>query len=108
MRGRISADAALAVVMAAAGYPGQPRIGDTISGLDAPKDVKAFVRHAGTAIGADGAVRTQGGRVLAVGATGATLQAAARVAYEAVAAIRWEGEQHRSDIGWRALESGRS
>jgi phosphoribosylamine--glycine ligase len=108
VRGRISADSALAVVMAAAGYPGQPRIGDTISGLEAPRDVKAFVRHAGTAIGADGAVRTQGGRVLAVGATGATLQAAARVAYEAVAAIRWEGEQHRSDIGWRALESGRS
>jgi phosphoribosylamine--glycine ligase len=48
-------------------------------------------------------VRTHGGRVLAVGAAASTLEEAARVAYLAVAGIRWEGEHHRRDIGRRAL-----
>ena len=94
--------AALAVVMAAAGYPGTPKTGDVISGLD---DVAgdAFVFHAGTAPGTGGSVVTAGGRVLAVGAHAATLADAARSAYAAVARIRWTGEQHRTDIGHRAL-----
>ncbi|HZU85301.1 MAG TPA: phosphoribosylglycinamide synthetase C domain-containing protein, partial [Polyangiaceae bacterium] len=98
--------AALSVVMAAAGYPGKPRSGDRIEGLDAPLEPGAFVRHAGTARAPDGGVVTAGGRVLAVGARAATLEQAARVAYGAVGRIRWPGEHHRSDIGRRALASG--
>jgi len=95
--------AALSVVMAAAGYPGKPRAGDRIHGLDTPLPPGAFVYHAGTERSADGTVRTHGGRVLTVGASAATLEEAARTAYRAVAAISWEGEHHRRDIGHRAL-----
>jgi phosphoribosylamine---glycine ligase len=95
--------AALSVVMAAAGYPGKPRTGDRIEGLDTPLPPGAFVYHAGTERLADGTVRTHGGRVLAVGAAAATLEEAARIAYRAVGGIRWEGEHHRGDIGRRAL-----
>jgi phosphoribosylamine--glycine ligase len=95
---------ALAVVMAAAGYPARPRSGDRIHGLDAPLPEGAFVRHAGTARSPDGTVVTSGGRVLAVGAHAATIAEAARVAYDGVSRIGWEGEHHRTDIGRRALE----
>jgi phosphoribosylamine--glycine ligase len=95
--------AALAVVMAAAGYPGKPRTGDRIEGLDAALPPGTFVRHAGTTRSADGAVVTTGGRVLAVGAHADHLDQAARLAYDVVARIRWEGEHHRHDIGRRAL-----
>jgi phosphoribosylamine--glycine ligase len=94
---------ALSVVMAAAGYPGQPRTGDRIVGLDAALPAGAFVRHAGTARASDGGVVTAGGRVLAVGATATTLDGAARAAYAAVERIRWPGEHHRADIGRRGL-----
>lgn len=95
--------AALSVVMAAAGYPGKPRTGDRIEGLDRALPPGAFVRHAGTARGPDGTVVTAGGRVLAVGAQAATLAEAARIAYGVVDGIRWDGEHHRRDIGRRAL-----
>jgi phosphoribosylamine---glycine ligase len=95
--------AALAVVMASAGYPGTPRTGDRIEGLNEPVPAGAFVRHAGTRRAADGHVVTNGGRVLAVGASAPSLEEAARTAYETVARIRWEGEHHRSDIGRHAL-----
>jgi phosphoribosylamine--glycine ligase len=96
--------AALSVVMAAAGYPGKPRGGDRIEGLDATLPPGAFVMHAGTARAPDGAFVTSGGRVLAVGAQAATLLEAARIAYDVVARIHWPGEHHRRDIGQRALE----
>ncbi|MGH7437136.1 MAG: phosphoribosylglycinamide synthetase C domain-containing protein, partial [Polyangiaceae bacterium] len=96
--------AALAIVMAAAGYPGKPRTGDEIEGLDAILPAGAFVRHAGTSRAADGSVVTSGGRVLAVGAKAATLAEAARLGYRVAAGLRWEGEHHRRDIGHRALE----
>jgi phosphoribosylamine--glycine ligase len=95
--------AALSVVMASAGYPAAPRTGDRIEGLDTPLPRGAFVFHAGTSRGADGAVTTHGGRVLTVGASADTLEDAARVAYDVVARIRWDGEHHRRDIGRRAL-----
>jgi phosphoribosylamine--glycine ligase len=95
--------AALAVVMAAAGYPASPRGGDRIEGLDAPLPPGAFVFHAGTRCGPEGGYVTHGGRVLAVGASAPTLEDAARVAYDVVARIRWDGEHHRQDIGRRAL-----
>jgi phosphoribosylamine--glycine ligase len=106
VRASVPQEWAFAVVMAAAGYPGRPRVGDAISGLDAALPRRAFVRHAGTVAGANGSVLTAGGRVLAVGARRSTLLAA-EDAYAAVSAIHWEGEQHRSDIGWRALAPGR-
>jgi phosphoribosylamine--glycine ligase len=97
--------AALSVVMAAAGYPEAPRAGDRIEGLEAALAPGAFVYHAGTRRERDESVVTSGGRVLVVGASAATLREAARLAYEAVARIRWDGEHHRRDIGGRALSS---
>src|ERR1019366_8276055 len=100
--------AALSVVMAAAGYPGKVRTGDPIEGLDAELPPGAFVFHPGTPRGrvagaSEDAVVTAGGRVLAVGACATTLEDAARIAYDMVARIRWDGEHHRRDIGRRAL-----
>jgi phosphoribosylamine--glycine ligase len=94
---------ALAVVMASAGYPASPRLGDVIEGLDLPMPHGSFVRHAGTKRRADGSLVTAGGRVLAVGAHGDTLPQAAATAYEAIGRIHWSGEHHRTDIGRRAL-----
>jgi phosphoribosylamine---glycine ligase len=98
--------AALGVVLAAAGYPGSPRKGDAISGLDAiADDCKAF--HAGTALAANGPI-TAGGRVLCVTALGETIRQAQRTAYAAVAGIRFDGMQYRKDIGKRALLARRA
>ncbi|MEZ4269055.1 MAG: phosphoribosylamine--glycine ligase [Myxococcota bacterium] len=97
--------AALSVVMASEGYPASPRTGDAISGLaEAAAVPGAVVHHAGTALDADGTVRSAGGRVLSVTGLGATVGEAAAVAYAGVARIRWAGEHHRSDIGFRAIQ----
>jgi phosphoribosylamine--glycine ligase len=95
---------ALGVVMAAARYPNTPRTGDVIHGLDGrfPQDSKVF--HAGTALNADGRVITAGGRVLCATALGEDIEEARELAYQAVSQIHWEGEFHRSDIGWRAID----
>jgi len=84
---------AVAVVLAAAGYPDQPRTGDVISGADGPG-----ILHAGTARRADGALVTAGGRVLAATGTGATLAAARQAAYARVDRVSFAGAQHRRDI----------
>jgi phosphoribosylamine--glycine ligase len=97
--------AALAVVMAAEGYPGKPTTGDAIDGLDAPLPPGAFVFHAGTKRDGDRVV-TAGGRILTVGARGASLPEARAKAYDAVSGLRFRGEQHRTDIGHRALARG--
>ncbi|HEX6138796.1 MAG TPA: phosphoribosylamine--glycine ligase [Casimicrobiaceae bacterium] len=96
---------ALTVVLAAAGYPGEPRRGDVIAGLDqltqqAHEDVTVF--HAGTVSDGD-RVRVSGGRVLGVTALGESLRQAQRAAYATIAAIRFDGMQYRTDIGHRAL-----
>jgi phosphoribosylamine---glycine ligase len=97
---------ALGVVLAAAGYPDNPRKGDAIFGLDrAGEDCKIF--HAGTARAGD-AVVTSGGRVLCVTALGETIRQAQRAAYAAVGEIRFEGMQYRSDIGYRAVAARKS
>ena len=85
------------------GISGRPARRRPDRGLDAALPPGAFVFHAGTRRGSDGSFVTSGGRVLAVGASAVTLEDAARLAYEAVARIRWDGEHHRSDIGRRAL-----
>jgi phosphoribosylamine--glycine ligase len=96
---------AMTVVLAAAGYPDAPRRGDAIEGLervnrDTHPDVTVF--HAGTAKDAEG-VKVAGGRVLGVTALGESLRQAQRAAYAAIASIRYDGMQYRSDIGHRAL-----
>jgi phosphoribosylamine--glycine ligase len=95
--------AAVCVVMAAAGYPGDYRKGDLISGLDqAAKLEDVYVFHAGTAL-KDGNCVTNGGRVLGVTALGDTVEQAISRAYQAVDAISWDGVQYRRDIGKKAL-----
>ena len=94
---------ALGVVMAAKNYPEAPQIGDVIEGLNAssPRDSKIF--HASTT-SHENQVLTSGGRVLCACALGDTVADAQRLAYKAVEGISWDGEFHRSDIGWRAIE----
>jgi phosphoribosylamine--glycine ligase len=100
-----SPDPAISVVMAAANYPGTPRKGDPIHGLEEAAKVEGVqVFHAGTAL-KDGQVVTAGGRVLAVSARGKDVRTARDRAYEAVAKITWEGAQYRKDIAYQALES---
>ena len=94
---------AVTVVLAAADYPGPPRTGDPIAGLEealALPDVD--VLHAGTAKDETGQFVTSGGRVLSVVALGDDLAAARARAYEAVGFISWDGAQHRTDIALRA------
>jgi phosphoribosylamine--glycine ligase len=95
--------AALGVVMAAGGYPGDYRKGDPISGLDAAASDDVHVFHAGTRLGDDGAVLTSGGRVLCVTALGDGVAQARRHAYDRTAQIGWEGAFYRRDIGYRAI-----
>ncbi|MDQ1727026.1 MAG: phosphoribosylamine---glycine ligase [Frankiaceae bacterium] len=97
-------DAAVCVVIAAHGYPGAPRTGDVITGLDEANAVDGVdVLHAGTALDADGNVVSSGGRVLAVTARGVDLAAARDAAYAAVDRIRLDGSVHRTDIALRAV-----
>jgi len=93
--------AALGVVMAAEHYPASPAKDDAINGLgNVPAGVKVF--HAGTRLQA-GEVLTSGGRVLCVVGLGDDIIDAQQQAYAGVKAIRWRGEHHRNDIGWRAI-----
>ncbi len=91
--------AAVTVVLAAENYPGKPRVGDVITGSEAPG-----VLHAGTARNKDGAIVSSGGRVLSVVGTGEDLAAARLAAYEIVGAIRLPGSHFRTDIGLAAAE----
>ncbi len=92
-------EAAVTVVMAAAGYPGTVRTGDPITGLEAAEALDGVhVLHAGTRLDDDGALVSAGGRVLSVVGLGADVQAALATAYRGVAEISLPGEQHRSDI----------
>jgi phosphoribosylamine--glycine ligase len=90
-------------VLASAGYPGKCETAKSISGLDEAamlEDVQIF--HAGTKRDG-GAVKTAGGRVLAVTALGPTIEAARARAYEAVSRIRFEGCHYRRDIALSAV-----
>jgi phosphoribosylamine--glycine ligase len=88
--------------VAAAGYPGEPRKGDVISGLPKP-DADCRVFHAGTRLDGKTLV-TSGGRVLCVTALGDSVKRARARAYEALDGIRFEGMQYRKDIAHRALK----
>ena len=96
------ARAALGVVLAAAGYPDDPRKGDAITGLREAAALPGKVFHAATR--ADGErILTAGGRVLCAVGLGDGVAAAQQAAYALVDRIRWNGMQCRRDIGWRAL-----
>jgi phosphoribosylamine---glycine ligase len=94
--------AALGVVVAAGGYPEEPRKGDVITGLPRP-DADCRVFHAGTRRDGKNLV-TNGGRVLCVTALGDSVKMARARAYEALEGIRFEGMQYRKDIAHRALK----
>jgi phosphoribosylamine---glycine ligase len=93
---------ALGVVMAAHGYPLDPRKGDAVTGVP-PETPEAIVFHAGTAL-QDGTLATSGGRVLCVTALGDSVRQAQQRAYEALRGIRFDGMQFRTDIGHRAIK----
>jgi len=95
--------AALCVVMAANGYPGDYAKGSEIRGLERAESDDVVVFHAGTQA-QDGRIVAAGGRVLGVTATAPTLAEAQRRAYAAVDRIDWPGGFCRRDIGWRALK----
>jgi phosphoribosylamine---glycine ligase len=94
------AEPSVCVVMAADGYPGAPRTGDPIHGIDS---CGADVFHAGTRQGADG-LETAGGRVLGVTARGPDLGAAIANTYTAVHGVEFRGMHFRSDIGRKGLK----
>jgi phosphoribosylamine--glycine ligase len=94
--------AALGVVVAAHGYPDEPRKGDVITGLPKP-DADCHVFHAGTRLDGKNLV-TSGGRVLCVTALGDSVKMARARAYEALERIRFAGMQFRKDIAHRALK----
>ena len=95
--------AAVCVVLAAEGYPGAVERGRPIAGVD--EVTEAVVFHAGTRR-RDGALVTDGGRVLGVTALGDTTRAAVEAAYGAAARIHWPGMHYRRDIGHCALARG--
>jgi phosphoribosylamine--glycine ligase len=96
---------ALGVVLAAAGYPDEPRKGDRIEGVPKPAtDCRVF--HAATRLEGEALV-TSGGRVMCVTALGDSLRMARTRAYEAIDRIRFDGMQYRRDIGHRALKKSR-
>jgi phosphoribosylamine--glycine ligase len=99
---RFADAAAMTVVLAAAGYPGTPKAGGAIRGLDAAEATDAIVFQAGTLLEGDTLVAS-GGRVLAVTAMGADIRAARDAAYRGVDAIDFSDGFCRRDIGWREL-----
>ena len=98
-----SRDVAMTVVMAAKGYPGTPAKGGRIDGIGAAEAHGAKVFHAGTALGMDGVLTANGGRVLNVTARGTTVREARDRAYQAVDALQFPDGFCRRDIGWREI-----
>jgi phosphoribosylamine--glycine ligase len=97
---------ALGVVLAAAGYPDNPRKGDEIKGLPRAGD-DFHIFHASTALAGDKVI-VNGGRVLCVTALGDTVRVAQRRAYEIAEGIQFDGRQMRRDIGFRAIGARKS
>jgi len=99
---RFREEPSVCVVLAAGGYPGKPRTGDEITGIQEAERRGAVVFHAGTRMDG-GRLVTAGGRVLGVTSRGRTLAEAIRRTYDACEAIRFEGMQYRRDIGRKGL-----
>ncbi len=94
--------AALGVVLAAPGYPENPRKGDAITGIPTQSDDCA-VFHAGTTLQGD-TLLTSGGRVLCVTALADSVRLAQQKAYQVISGIHFDGMQYRGDIGFRAIK----
>jgi phosphoribosylamine--glycine ligase len=106
-RPRVSADAAVTVVVATEGYPGAPVSGTPISGVDQASGLPGVrVYQAGTTRDGDGTLRTTGGRALAVTGVGPDLAAARAAAYAGVSRIEVAGGQWRSDIAGTTMTGG--
>ncbi|GIQ66467.1 hypothetical protein PACILC2_50350 [Paenibacillus cisolokensis] len=99
---RWSGEAAVCVILASEGYPGSYPKGREIEGLADAEAQGALIFHAGTA-SRDGAIVTNGGRVLGVVGRGRGIAEARSRAYEAADAIRFEGKHYRTDIAAKAL-----
>jgi len=96
-------EAALTVVMAAKGYPGDYKKGTRIGGLDEAAGIEGVeIFHAGT-VSRDGNILANGGRVLNICASGKTISEAQRRAYQAVDRIDWPDGFCRRDIGGQAV-----
>ncbi len=98
---------AIAVVLAAGGYPDSYSKGHTISGLGDTGNGDFHVFHAGTAL-ENGKVVTSGGRVLSICALADCVKEAAAVAYSGCSSIHWDGAFYRHDIGHRAIQREQS
>jgi phosphoribosylamine--glycine ligase len=99
VQAKSSNDASVCVVVASEGYPDNPKTGKEITGLESAAGVVgATIFHSGTRREGE-KFYTTGGRVLSVGAIGADLPAACKVAYEAIGRIRIDGAHYRRDIG---------
>lgn len=97
-----SNEACVGVVMASAGYPGSYRSGFPIEGLD-KLDKEILVFHAGTKLGEDRRIYTDGGRVLTVTATGRSMAEARDKVYGNLPRIHFEGCHYRKDIAAREV-----
>jgi phosphoribosylamine--glycine ligase len=89
-------------VLAAAGYPDNPRKGDVIRGIPA-ETPECVTFHAGTSE-VDGQLQSSGGRVLCVVGLGDNVKMAQKQVYDAIEKIQLEGAQYRRDIGWRGVK----
>jgi phosphoribosylamine--glycine ligase len=104
-----SSNTALAVVIAAKGYPASYAKGGTITGIDEADNmagVKIF--QAGTTKNAAGDIVSSGGRVLGIAASASDIIEAQKRAYEAVDAIKWADGFCRRDIGWQAVKAAKA
>jgi phosphoribosylamine--glycine ligase len=98
-----SPEACVGVVMASGGYPGSYKTGFPIQGIDSvDKDVLIF--HAGTKLGNDGIIYTDGGRVLTVVGVGKDMAEAREKVYRNIGGIYFEGCHYRKDIALRAID----
>jgi phosphoribosylamine---glycine ligase len=99
---KFHSSAALAVVMAALGYPGEPLRGSRIGGIEDVETLTGIVIHHGGTREVDGITFADGTRVLTITALGSDLAGARERAYEALGRIKWPEGFFRRDIGWRA------
>ena len=99
---RFSSDAALAVVMAARGYPGHPLRGSKIGAIEDAESVPGVIVFHGSTRQVDGAIFADGGRVLTITALGRDVAEAHERAYAGIDRVRWPEGFFRRDIGWRA------
>ena len=95
-------NACVGVVMASGGYPGNYKTGFPITGLD-KLEKEMLVFHAGTKVGENSRVYTDGGRVLTVTATGKNMAEARDRVYQSLPHIQFEGCHYRKDIAAREV-----